>query len=61
MLIGDHTETVDIEYDPKIVSYGELLKMFWENHDPSSRYSNVFSRSLDNFFPPGKHLKMPSF
>ena len=34
---GDHTETVDIEYDPKIVSYAELLKMFWENHDPSSR------------------------
>lgn len=30
-----HTEVVRIVFDPKIVSYDELLKIFWENHDPT--------------------------
>ncbi len=31
-----HTEAVLVAYDPVIVSYDELLKMFWENHDPTT-------------------------
>lgn len=31
--MGDHTETVEVEYDPQQISYGELLKVFWESHD----------------------------
>jgi peptide-methionine (S)-S-oxide reductase len=31
-----HAEAVQIEYDPNIISYGELLDMFWKNHDPTS-------------------------
>ena len=30
-----HAEVVQIEYDPTIVSYENLLKIFWENHDPT--------------------------
>jgi peptide-methionine (S)-S-oxide reductase len=30
-----HTEVVLVVFDPKAVSYGELLKVFWENHDPT--------------------------
>lgn len=30
-----HTETVRVTFDPNKVSYGELLKVFWENHDPT--------------------------
>ncbi|MBZ5551865.1 MAG: peptide-methionine (S)-S-oxide reductase MsrA [Acidobacteriia bacterium] len=31
-----HAETVEIDYDPAQVSYGELLNVFWENHDPTT-------------------------
>src|SRR3954451_16343492 len=30
-----HTESVAVVYDPAKVSYAELLKVFWENHDPT--------------------------
>jgi peptide-methionine (S)-S-oxide reductase len=32
--IGDHTETLEIEFDPAVVSYEELLDVFWQAHDP---------------------------
>jgi peptide-methionine (S)-S-oxide reductase len=31
-----HAEAVEIEYDPSEVSYGQLLNVFWENHDPTT-------------------------
>jgi len=30
-----HGEVVLVVYDPKAVSYGDLLKAFWESHDPT--------------------------
>ncbi|ABA79732.1 peptide-methionine (S)-S-oxide reductase MsrA [Rhodobacter sphaeroides] len=30
-----HTEAVRVIYDPSVVSYAMLLKLFWENHDPT--------------------------
>jgi peptide-methionine (S)-S-oxide reductase len=30
-----HTETVRVVFDPKQVSYADLLKLFWEGHDPT--------------------------
>lgn len=35
--LGDHTETVQIDYDPSRISYDELLRAFWSGHDPSYR------------------------
>jgi len=31
-----HAETVQIEYDPKEVSYEDLLDVFWSIHDPTT-------------------------
>jgi peptide-methionine (S)-S-oxide reductase len=31
----NHTEAVLVAFDPKIVSFEELLKVFWEGHDPT--------------------------
>ena len=31
-----HAEAVQVEYDPEQVSYDELLKVFWENHNPTT-------------------------
>jgi methionine-S-sulfoxide reductase len=33
--VGDHTETIQIDYDPSRISYDELLKIFWNNHSPT--------------------------
>jgi peptide-methionine (S)-S-oxide reductase len=30
-----HTEVVKVIYDPKKVSYEDLLRVFWESHDPT--------------------------
>jgi peptide-methionine (S)-S-oxide reductase len=30
-----HTEVVQVVYDPAKISYEALLKIFWENHDPT--------------------------
>lgn len=44
--LGDHTETLQIDYDPSRASYAQLLAIFWEAHSPqdqswSQQYRNV--------------------
>jgi len=35
--IGDHAETIQVDYDPAVISYEELLRVFWAAHSPTSR------------------------
>jgi len=44
--IGDHTETVQVDYDPQRISYERLLTVFWDSHQPtrqswSEQYKNA--------------------
>lgn len=31
-----HAEVIQIKYDPKIISFDELLEVFWKTHDPTT-------------------------
>lgn len=32
--IGDHAETIQIDFDPQVISYEHLLEIFWTTHNP---------------------------
>ena len=31
-----HAEVIQIKFDPKVISFRELLEVFWETHDPTT-------------------------
>ena len=35
--IGDHTETVQVDFDPQRITYAQLLDIIWESHRPTGR------------------------
>lgn len=37
--LGNHIEAVEIDFDPSVVSYENLLNVFWTNHNPTARMS----------------------
>lgn len=44
--MGDHTEACQVDFDPRVISYKEMLNYFWSFHDPyrlksSRQYRNV--------------------
>ena len=43
--IGNHSETVQVDYDPTIVSYEQLLAAFWSGHNPAYSPYSVQYRS----------------
>jgi peptide-methionine (S)-S-oxide reductase len=43
--MGDHTETLQLDYDASLISYGELLDIYWNSHDP---YRRIMSRQYMN-------------
>ena len=48
-----HVETIEVTYDPKIVSYEKLLEIYWKNIDPFD--------SLGQFCDKGKHYRSVIF
>src|SRR3989338_3221012 len=33
-----HAEAIQITFDPAVISYEELLEVFWKTHDPTTLY-----------------------
>ncbi|KAL2761636.1 mitochondrial peptide methionine sulfoxide reductase isoform b [Daubentonia madagascariensis] len=40
-----HAEVVRVVYQPEHISFEELLKVFWENHDPTQDRSAIYATS----------------
>lgn len=54
MLAGTtgHAEAVQVQYDPAVTSYEELLEVFWGRHDPTQLNAQVLqacSKALHAF------------
>jgi peptide-methionine (S)-S-oxide reductase len=35
--LGDHSETIQIDYDPAKIPYEQLLNIFWSSHHPDTK------------------------
>jgi len=45
--MGDHTESIQVDFDPAVISYRQLLELFWGEHDPCNRsYSTQYKAAL---------------
>ena len=45
--IGDHSETVQIDYDPAVITYAQLLKVFWKANSPTiPSYSRQYRSAI---------------
>jgi peptide-methionine (S)-S-oxide reductase len=45
--LGDHSESIQIDFDPQRIAYSELLTIFWKTHKPSSRsWSRQYRNAL---------------
>lgn len=38
--IGDHIETLQLDFDPQVISFEEISGLFWSGHNPSEPYWN---------------------
>lgn len=44
--LGDHSEAIEIYYNPDEISYDQLLKIYWSDIDPHYSTSNVQYRNV---------------
>lgn len=35
--MGDHTESLQVDYNPDQITYQELLELFWQSHAPTTK------------------------
>ena len=47
--MGDHTESLHLEYDPTVITLEELLDVFWDNHNPCYKSSRQYMSAIFAF------------
>ena len=59
--IGDHAETVEIEFDPSRITFEELVELFWEEQDPTRRsFSTQYRNALFWYTPEQERIAKAS-
>lgn len=43
---GDHTEAIQIDYDPTKTDYKAMLDVFWTEHDPTAKYKAQYKSAI---------------
>lgn len=54
--LGDHSETVQIDYDPAQITYEELLDVFWNSHRPEFEGSRQYRSAILYHSEEQRHL-----
>lgn len=54
--LDDHTESVEIIFDPKKITYQELLNYFWAEHDPTLKLKTQYKSIIFYFDEEQKKL-----
>jgi len=49
--LGDHTETIAVDYDSSVISYAELLDVFWHAHNPCRTSSRQYMSAIFYYEP----------
>lgn len=45
--MGDHAESIQVDFDPSVLGYAELLDLFWSCHNPCDRaYSRQYMSAI---------------
>ncbi len=44
--LGNHAETIQMDYNPAQITYVELLDIFWQNHQPTSSLGSSQYRAI---------------
>lgn len=44
--LGDHTETMEVDFDPDIISYSQLLALFWKNHSSTTKNHTQYMSAI---------------
>ena len=47
---------MEFDYDPKVTSYEALLRLFWKNHDPTSKCTRQYMSAI--FYHDEEQLKL---
>ncbi|WKX96822.1 hypothetical protein Q1695_012902 [Nippostrongylus brasiliensis] len=44
--IGDHTEVTEVQFDPALMSYAQLLDFFWSHHNPAEQRKKQYQSAI---------------